>query len=241
MPYPESARGDRLFSLKQYVCVVTGGETGIGLMAAQALIANGARVYIVSSNHEALVQTAKSLQASQGGIVCEVTNKEDLMHLVGQIEKRERYSVNLVVSAAGSEAVRSTLPNMNAKELQQMLFAKDQTSWISTFNTNVIACTSHASKAATIHLSKMMAYEFKDFGMRVNCIAPSYFPSNDKEEGTADNSRPLEEQTLLEPVGEKKGTESEIVQAVLFLAKNRFVTGEVLNIDNGEFLRNSVN
>ena len=61
------------------------------------------------------------------------------MHLVGQIEKRERYGVNLVVAAAGSEGVRGTAPNMDAKELQQMLFAEDQTKWISTFNTNVIA------------------------------------------------------------------------------------------------------
>ena len=30
-----------LFSLKDYVCLITGGGTGIGLMAAQALAANG--------------------------------------------------------------------------------------------------------------------------------------------------------------------------------------------------------
>ena len=32
---------EHLFSVKDYVCVVTGGGTGIGLMAAQALAANG--------------------------------------------------------------------------------------------------------------------------------------------------------------------------------------------------------
>lgn len=30
-----------LFSVQGYVCVVTGGGTGIGLMASQALAANG--------------------------------------------------------------------------------------------------------------------------------------------------------------------------------------------------------
>lgn len=32
---------ERIFSVKDYVCVVTGGGTGIGLMCAQALAANG--------------------------------------------------------------------------------------------------------------------------------------------------------------------------------------------------------
>lgn len=87
-----------------------------------------------------------------------------------------------------------------------------------------------ASKAATIHLSKMMAYEFQVFNVRVNSIAPGYFPSHN--EGR---------QTQLVPVGEENGTESEIAQGVLFPAKNRFVTGEVLNIDKGESLCNPAN
>jgi NADPH:quinone reductase-like Zn-dependent oxidoreductase len=34
-------RVEKLFSVKDYVCVITGGGSGIGLMAAQALAANG--------------------------------------------------------------------------------------------------------------------------------------------------------------------------------------------------------
>ena len=34
-------RAEKLFSVKDYVCVITGGGSGIGLMAAQALSANG--------------------------------------------------------------------------------------------------------------------------------------------------------------------------------------------------------
>jgi len=34
----------KLFDVSQYVCLITGGGTGIGLMAAQALAANGAKV-----------------------------------------------------------------------------------------------------------------------------------------------------------------------------------------------------
>lgn len=41
MATTEELHVSNLFSLKDYVCLVTGGGTGIGLMATQALVANG--------------------------------------------------------------------------------------------------------------------------------------------------------------------------------------------------------
>jgi NAD(P)-dependent dehydrogenase (short-subunit alcohol dehydrogenase family) len=35
----------------------------------------------------------------------------------------------------------------------------------------------NAAKGATIHLAKLMSFEFKKAGIRVNSIAPGYFPS----------------------------------------------------------------
>ncbi|KAK5003470.1 hypothetical protein LTR16_006564, partial [Cryomyces antarcticus] len=52
-------RVEKLFSVKDYVCVVTGGGSGIGLMATQALAANGAKVYITGRRVEALETAAK--------------------------------------------------------------------------------------------------------------------------------------------------------------------------------------
>ena len=57
----------KLFGVKDYVCVVTGGGTGIGLMATQALAANGAKVYITSRRAEALENAVKSHDPSGGG------------------------------------------------------------------------------------------------------------------------------------------------------------------------------
>ena len=76
-------RVENLFSVKGYVCLVTGGGTGIGLMASQVLAANGstlfpcfglfadrhvgAKVYITGRRMEALEQAAKSHNPSDGG------------------------------------------------------------------------------------------------------------------------------------------------------------------------------
>ena len=42
MASTQDLKVSNLFSLDGYVCLITGGGTGIGLMAAQALSANGA-------------------------------------------------------------------------------------------------------------------------------------------------------------------------------------------------------
>jgi NAD(P)-dependent dehydrogenase (short-subunit alcohol dehydrogenase family) len=41
MASTHNLQASKLFSVKDYVCVVTGGGSGIGLMSAQALAANG--------------------------------------------------------------------------------------------------------------------------------------------------------------------------------------------------------
>ena len=75
-----------IFSVKDYVCLITGGGTGIGLMATQALAANGvsfcpiaiqipprshsligARVYITGRRMEVLENAAKSHDPEGGG------------------------------------------------------------------------------------------------------------------------------------------------------------------------------
>jgi NAD(P)-dependent dehydrogenase (short-subunit alcohol dehydrogenase family) len=55
-----------LFSTEGFVALVTGGGTGIGLMATQALAANGARVYITGRRMEALENAAKMHSPTSG-------------------------------------------------------------------------------------------------------------------------------------------------------------------------------
>jgi len=62
----DGLRAEKLFSVKGYVCVITGGGTRIGLMASQALAANGAKVYITGRRMEALENAAKTHSPSQG-------------------------------------------------------------------------------------------------------------------------------------------------------------------------------
>lgn len=58
-------RSQTLFSVKDYVAVVTGAATGMGLMAAQTLANNGARVYIVGRRQDTLQKAAEVINAEE--------------------------------------------------------------------------------------------------------------------------------------------------------------------------------
>jgi len=139
-------RVDTLFSLKGYVCLVTGGGTGIGLMASQVLAANGAKVYITGRRMEALETAAKEhspdSDESSGSIVpigpCDVTSKQSLEDLVKQIESKEKY-LSLVVAAAGMSGPKSSPDTSDAVQMKKNLWAESPEEWNATYNTDVTA------------------------------------------------------------------------------------------------------
>ena len=69
-------------------------------------------------------------------------------------------------------------------------------------------------------MSKLMSAEFQQLRIRVNSIAPGYFPS----EMTAKESS-LEKKT--------KDTGGSKAAAVAFLTKNSYVNGQILTVDGG--------
>jgi NADP-dependent 3-hydroxy acid dehydrogenase YdfG len=58
-------RSQTLFGVKDYVAVVTGAATGMGLMAAQTLANNGARVYLVGRRQDLLQKAADVINSEE--------------------------------------------------------------------------------------------------------------------------------------------------------------------------------
>jgi len=58
-----------LFDCSKITAIVTGGGSGIGLMITQALVANGAKVYITGRREEALDKVVEKYQTVPGSIV----------------------------------------------------------------------------------------------------------------------------------------------------------------------------
>lgn len=142
-----------LFSMDGIVAVVTGGGTGIGLMITQALIANGAKVYITGRREDALnkvvEQYSKKGSPNAGEIIaipCDITNKDNVQALAADIKKRENgHGINLLVNNAGITSQEDDVryadngePNKeNVEELAVHLWQATTEQWQLTLLTNL--------------------------------------------------------------------------------------------------------
>lgn len=96
---------NNLFSFSNHVVLVTGGATGLGEMAAQGFVQNGARVIIASRKASELEKTASRLNAMGPGtcewVVADLKDKAGCESLVSQVKKKtDRLTVLLNNSGA---------------------------------------------------------------------------------------------------------------------------------------------
>lgn len=270
------------------VALVTGGGSGIGLMATQALAVNGAKVYITGRTSEKLDRVAELYSKDIPGqiipLAADISSKPSIEQLVQEITSREPY-LSVLINNAG---IASTTQNTDAEDaagLRTALFEDEKATfeeWESAYRTNVgslffttaaflpllqkgseaehgwsstvINITSisgvikhsqhhfayNTSKAAAIHLTKMLAQEVTSSGLRirVNNIAPGVFPS----EMTAQDSDEKQKSTLPREKYEGKypaarpGKDEDMAGAVLFTATNQFLNGQTIVVDGGYVL-----
>ncbi|KAJ1934516.1 hypothetical protein FBU59_005672, partial [Linderina macrospora] len=93
-----------LFSVSNKKFVITGGATGIGLMAAEGLVSNGATVYIVSRNEENLKRESERLTASGPGkclyIVCDLLELDQVEAFATEMMRLEPEGIHVLINNA---------------------------------------------------------------------------------------------------------------------------------------------
>ncbi|KAI8631560.1 NAD(P)-binding protein [Xylariaceae sp. FL1651] len=293
-PHPLSAAA--LFDLKGWVAVVTGGGTGVGLMIAQALAANGAKVYITGRRTDVLetsarVHGAREKLGGDGGeifpLVMDVTDKESIKKTVSELETKEG-CVNVLVNNAGIWKGRpAATPADGPEAFGAAMFAEDiEGNWQQTFLTNTTspyfvtaaflpllakainspakqvgsvinnASTSglfrmsqncqysyNVSKAAALHLTRQMAFDFshESIRVRVNGIAIGYFPSemttNTSNENNESSYNVDVFRARMEAMGAKAvtrmGSARDLASVILTLVTNDYLWGTVTVLDGG--------
>lgn len=250
-----------LMDLSGKVALVTGGRLGIGAAAAQALVRAGARVVVTSRDIRTLAATLEQMGAPTSSVtplaldVRDPDQVEDAVaHVAAEFGRLDILINNAAVSTR-SPAIEVTQDqwdevfdtNLKGAFFVAQAAAKQMRrsnggriiNLSSTFAKSVLpgrsvyACT----KAALEHLTRYLAAEWAEWGVTVNCIAPTTILTE-----TRAHLFPTEESKARRiseiPLGRLSVTE-DIVPAILFLAgrAGAFVTGHTLYVDGGFTLR----
>ena len=248
-----------LFRLDGTAAFVTGAASGIGQRLAIGLAEAGADVVCFDrASTDALQKTVdriRALDRKAVGVAGDVTRESDLEKAVATVE-RELGPLAVAINCAG---IANAAPAEDMKREQwQTMFDVNVTGLFlscqaearvmlprghgaiiniasmsgSIVNRGLLQAHYNASKAAVIHLTKSLAMEWVQRGVRVNAISPGYTatPMNLRPE-VAEQVKKFESET---PMGRMANVE-ELVGPALFLASraSSFCTGVDLIVDGG--------
>jgi len=135
---------ENLFNVKDKVALVTGGGSGIGLMVTQALVNNGAKVYITGRTQEKLDRVVESHggKNTAGEIIpltADISDKESIKNLYAEFSKREQH-LDILVNNAGISTGSTNTEAGSAEALKKELFDNESATfadWDDIFRTNV--------------------------------------------------------------------------------------------------------
>ncbi|SNT36481.1 SDR family oxidoreductase [Tropicimonas sediminicola] len=249
----------KLFDLSGRVAFVTGAGSGIGQRIALGLAQCGADVACLDRRTDSGLADTVSMIEGAGrkaiAISADVTNRASMDEAVARTEN-ELGALGIAVNAAGiananpaeemSEEQYQTLMDINMKgvffscqaEANAMIrHGKGAIINIASMsgvivNRGLTQVHYNASKAGVIHMSKSMAMEWVDRGIRVNSISPGYTatPMNTRPE-MVHQTKEFEAQTPMQ----RMATVDEMVGPAVFLASDAssFCTGVDLLVDGG--------
>ncbi|KAL8653278.1 MAG: hypothetical protein Q9226_003914 [Calogaya cf. arnoldii] len=143
----EDLKLSKLFDVSKFTAIVTGGGTGIGLMITQALVTNGAKVYITGRREDALNSVVDQYNTGPGKIVAgDISNKEEVKRLAEEVASKESKGIHLLVNNAGIARDDNTRfskagkpDTQSAENISEHLMQSEPEQWAETFNTNITA------------------------------------------------------------------------------------------------------
>lgn len=238
--------------------IVTGGSRGIGEACVFALAREGANVAIAvnrsTDEAEKVAEKAKELGVDVCVFQCDVANPNDVKMMVDSVMKRWG-KIDILVNNAGITH-GSAAEDLSFQDWQRMIDVNltgvflcaqavgkkmiEQGTKGSIINISSICghivvipqkqCHYNASKGGVGMLTKSLAVEWADRGIRVNAISPGYIKT--KILDFAKELHPIWiEKTPMKTMGQPE----DIAEAVLYLAspKSKYVTGADWIIDGG--------
>ncbi|MEI2732156.1 MAG: SDR family NAD(P)-dependent oxidoreductase [Dermatophilaceae bacterium] len=243
--------------LADRVAVVTGGGGGLGRTFALALAAAGAKVAAADRDAEGAAETARLIAAAGGegvGLPLDVSDQASTEAVAADVVGRWG-RVDVLVNNAGVYGTIERKPffEITGPEWDLVMAVNLKGSWLASRAVfpamrehggsivNIASATFYsgspmwahyvASKGGIIGLTRAMAREAGDYGIRVNAVAPG-FTLTDASLGLMSDAATY---GVTRGAIKRAQQPDDLIGAVLFLASDAstFVTGQTMIVDGG--------
>ncbi|MGA7803549.1 SDR family oxidoreductase [Bradyrhizobium sp.] len=247
--------------LQGRTAIVTGAGSGIGRASAFLLAKEGASVALVDRDEAGLQETMAAIGNATGGVsahVGDVGDPDFAKAAAGEIMARQG-RVDVLMTAAGIssggtvlttdpadwDAVfrtnvggtwlwsRAVIPEMQRQRSGSIITVASQLAIAGGRNNSAYI----AAKGAIISLTRTMALDFADDGIRVNAIAPGAIETPMLRRSFARHADPdrVREASRNRHAMKRFGRAEEVAEAALHLAgdASSFTTGTVMVVDGG--------
>ena len=258
------------FSVKGLSVLITGGNAGIGKGISEAFAECGANVAIMSRNEETGKEAAREIAERFGANVKyfqgDVLKKGDPEKVVKAVVE-EFGRIDVLVNNAGAvrwfesiEADKNDFADwydvidldLSSLFIMSVFVAKQmrQQGWGSIINISSNAAeivnlpqttvSYSAAKAGVNHMTRMLAQEWAQYKIRLNCVAPGYTESNLGSKVDPVKYAELNKIWMDRTPTGRRNKPIEIAAAVIYLASeaSEQITGTVITVDGGYMLSN---
>lgn len=257
-------RPDELASypdLRGRVAFVTGGSRGIGAASCIALAANGVKVAVADLDDGAMDTVVARISDDGGdaiGVCCDITSREDLARARGEVESTlgrteivfafaggftqytsfhelpdEQWQAVVDLNLSGCyRTVREFLPGMIELGRGAVVTMGSSSA---RYLDELVTAPYAAAKAGVAMMTRHLALEAGQFGIRANCVCPATTRSERVDSIiTPERQRYLSD---LSPLG-RMGYPIDVANAALYLASDAssWVTGVCLDVAGGRVM-----
>lgn len=248
--------------LKSKRVVVTGGSSGIGRAVCELFSREGAKLVMGDVDESGGVATMASVEKDGGQAIfrkTDVSQESDVRSLI-DLAEAELGGIDIVINNAAAfvfgkvedvtkadwdkvmgvnvvgsaNVVRFALPHLKKSGKGAIVNMAS----VSSFVAAPAFVPYNASKGALLQLTRSLAMDLAEDGIRVNCVCPGaiYTPATEKHLAfTGQDREEFFELEANESFLKRFGTPEEVAYAALFLASDEasFITGAQLVVDGG--------